>query len=145
MNGVMKTKSQSKMGVRIIAGGLCFVGGASAIDLIQNGSFESITGGTPQYGGITDGTAPGWNGVVSTLPYSGTVYFAGPAVPASESPGNYYSWRHQSAVNAYSMFVTPADAPILTYALTQTLNLTNAFSAADIDAGRGNYTLSAWL
>jgi hypothetical protein len=101
----MRTKS--KTGLAILAGGLSFVGSANATDLIQNGSFESITGGTPQYGGITDGTAPGWNGVVSTLPYSGTAYFAGPAIPASESPGSYYSWRHQSAVGAYSLFSTP--------------------------------------
>src|SRR5258707_15446568 len=93
----MRTKS--KTGLAILAGGLSFVGAANAIDLIQNGSFESIAGGTPQYGGITDGTAPGWNGGVSTLPYSGTIYFAGPAIPASESPGSFYLWRHPSALD----------------------------------------------
>jgi len=101
----MRTKS--KTGLTILASGFAFVGAANAIELINNGSFESITGGTPQYGGKTDGTAPGWNGVVSTLQYSGTVYFAGPPIPASESPGSYHSWRHQSAVGAYSSFSTP--------------------------------------
>jgi phosphatidylinositol-3-phosphatase len=140
-------RAKSKTGVAILTGALSFVGAANAIDLIQNGSFESIAGGTPQYGGITDGTAPGWNGVVSTLPYSGTVYFAGPAIPASESPGSYHSWRHQSAAGAYSSFSTPtADLSYVTnYALKQTVSLTNAVNGGDIDAGRGQYAFSAWL
>src|SRR5205085_11101408 len=99
---------RSKTGSAILAGGLAFVGAATAAELIVNGSFESVTGGTPQYGGLTDGTESGWSGVVSTLPFSGTVYFAGPPIPAAESPGTYYSWRHQSAVGAYELFFTAA-------------------------------------
>ena len=79
----MKTTSKSKMGVAILASSLSFVGAANAVDLILNGGFESVTGGTPQYGGRTDATEAGWNGIVSSLPYSGA-YYSGPAIPASE-------------------------------------------------------------
>src|SRR5437868_4007201 len=61
-------------GLSILAGSVFFVGSVNAADLIVNGSFESVTGGTPQYGGITDGTETGWDGVVSSLPYSGAFY-----------------------------------------------------------------------
>ena len=137
---------RSKAGLAILAGGLSFVGIATATDLIVNGSFETVTGGTPQYGGITDGTETGWNGSVSSLPYSGA-YYAGPPVPLSENPGAFYSWRHQTAVGAYSLFSTPTTdlSYVTTEALRQTVNLTNALSGADIDAGRGQYTFSAWL
>src|SRR5580765_7697646 len=96
----------SRRGLAILAGSLWFVGSVNAADLIVNGSFESVAGGTPEYGGRTDGTETAWNGVVSSLPYSGA-YYAVPAIPASENPGSFYSWRHQSAVGAYSSFGTP--------------------------------------
>src|SRR5207244_8877607 len=136
----MKTTSKSKMGVAILAGGLSFVGTANAVDLILNGGFESVIGGTPQYGGRTDGTEAGWNGIVSSLPYSGA-YYSGPAIPASEGPSAFHSWRHQSAVGAYSLFTTPtADLSYVTvYSFKQSVNLTNGLSGADIDAGRSQY------
>ncbi len=140
----MRTKS--KTGLAILTGGMSFVGAVNAIDLIQNGSFESITGGTPQYGGITDGMEAGWSGVVSSLPYS-SAYFTPPAIPVSENPGSFHSWRHQSATDAYSSFSTPTGdlSYVTNYALKQTVSLTNALSGTDIDAGRGQYAFSAWL
>ena len=139
----MKTTSKSKMGVAILASSLSFVGTANAVDLILNGGFESVTGGTPQYGGRTDATEAGWNGAVSSLPYSGA-YYSGPAIPASEGPSSFYSWRHQSAVGAYSLFTTPTTdlSYVTVYSFKQSVNLTNGPSGADIDAGRAN-TLSA--
>ena len=145
--GAVLIRTTSKTGLAILAGGLAFVGTSSGADLIVNGSFESVTGGTPQYGGLTDGTETGWSGVVSTLPYAGTVYFSGPPIPASESPGAYHSWRHQSAVGAYALFSTPtADASyVASYALKQTVKITNEVIGTDIDSGRGQYTFSTWL
>ena len=124
-------RTRAKAGLCIIAGGLFFVGAATATDLIVNGSFETVTGGAPEYGGIKDGTETGWNGIVSSLPYS-PAYFDGPPVPLSENRGAFHSWRHQSAVDAYSTFSTPTTdlSYVPTYALKQTVNLTNALSGA---------------
>src|SRR2546427_12662231 len=102
-------KSTNSMGLSILAGGLAFVGSANAVDLIVNGSFES-------------GPGVGWVGYFQTYNYS-FAYYAGPPVPASENPGDNYSWRHGVADGDYS-------GP-----LTQQVNLSPAVSAADIDAG----------
>ena len=147
----MKIKTP-RLGLSILAGGLSFVGAANAVDLLTNGSFESVTGGTPApagNGGQQNGSETGWNGVVSTYNYS-NAYFAGPAIPASEGPGSFYSWRHASAAGAWDSFVTPTnETDHLTYnlqfALSKTVNLTNALPGAAIDAGLSRYSFSAWL
>ena len=54
-------------------------------------------------------------------------------MPLSENPGNTWSWQHGIASGNY------------TGPCTQTVDLTSATSAADIDAGRGQFTFSAWL
>src|SRR5438477_6406032 len=130
--GVHRLVEGSRRGLAILAGGLSFAGAVNAADLMVNGSFESVTGGTPQYGGRTDGIEAGWNGIVSSLP-SASAFYAGPAIPASENPGLFYSWRHQNAVGAYSAFITPVTdlSYVATNALKQTVNLTNAITAAD--------------
>jgi len=126
------------MGLSILAGGLSFVGAANAFDLIVNGNFEAITlganGFANAYNSITDGTLAGWDGVVSGISY-GFNYFSGPVIPASENPGLVYSWNQDG------------DFPHAGYtnALTQTVTLTNGVSAANIDAGTGQYTFSAWM
>lgn len=107
------------MGLSIITSGLAFVGAANATDLIVNGSFE-------------DGVDVGWVGYFKTYNHT-QLYFTGPPIPESENPGLVYSWRHASAVNLWN---TP---------ITQTVDLTAEVPAADIDAGMGQYTFSAWL
>ena len=47
-----------RAGLAILAGGLSFVGGASAVDLIQNGSFENVTGGESRPAGEAFGVVP---------------------------------------------------------------------------------------
>src|SRR5262249_6934350 len=96
-----------------------------------NGSFENTTG---------------WVGYFKTYNYS-AAYFTGPPVPASEGPGSLYSWRHASASGAWGNFVTPAGDPTeaLANACTQVMFLTNALTAAAIDAGLGQYTFSSWM
>src|SRR5438093_7768131 len=128
-------KTRSKMGVAILAGGLSFVGAANAIDLILNGSFETVTGGSSAYNCHTDGTEAGWDGVVSCIAY-GYNYFSGPVIPASENPGLAHSWNQDGDPNHASGYTIP---------LTQTVNLTNGVAAANIDAGTGQYTFSAWM
>ncbi|MBI3853222.1 MAG: hypothetical protein HY298_23475 [Verrucomicrobia bacterium] len=145
----MKTKF--RMGASILAGGMAFIGNVNAIDLIQNGSFDTLIGGASAYGGRRDGMEAGWDGIVSSISHSWSVaYYDGVTIPAAENPGSHYAWRHQSAVDAYALFVTPTNLTDhlqynLKYALKQTVNLTNALSGTDIDANRGQYTFSAWL
>src|SRR5262245_55109697 len=100
-------------GLSILAGGLAFVGSARATDLIVNGSFE-------------DGPGGGWVGDFGTYNYS-AAYFAGPPIPASENPGEVYSWRHGLSGTDFS-------GP-----LTQVVDLTSAISIEEIDGGRGAY------
>jgi hypothetical protein len=123
----MKTPNTTR-GLAILAGGLAFVGSANAVDLIVNGSFEDVT--PPQ----ADITPNGWVGVCRGYNYS-AAYFTGPPIPAAENPGNIYTWRHRGNAGDEA-FATP---------LTQTVNLLGGATAADIDAGRGQYTFSAWL
>jgi hypothetical protein len=143
----LKKPNPTTAGLAILAGGLSFVGSAQAVDLIINGSFETVAGGTVVANGAhRDGTETGWTGILSSYNYA-DVYFTGPPIPASENPGSFYSWRHQSAINAYSLFSTPtSDLSYVTiYSLRQIVTLTNAINASDIDSGRGHFTYSAWL
>src|ERR1051325_1488149 len=108
----MKT-TRARLGLSILAGGLSFVGGASAIDLITNGSFENPNGGEWKY----------------YLTYNhSTFYFSGPDIPAGEGAGVKFSWRHASALNAWNNFVTPTNEVDhlqynLQWADSQTVNL----------------------
>src|SRR5467141_870887 len=114
----MRTRSHTA-GWAILAGGLAFVGSANAVDLIVNGSFEA-------------GEGVGWVGHFKTYNFS-AAYYRGPAIPASENPGDLYSWQHGIAAGNYS-------GPCV-----QTVDLTAGASAADIDGGHGQFTFSAWL
>ena len=130
----MKTK-KTRLGLSILAGGLSFVGAANAMDLIVNGSFENANAGEWKY--------------FNTYNYS-QAYFTGPTVPASEGPGNIWSWQHASAFGAWDNFVTPTNEVDhlqynLQWADSQTVNLTNALTGAAIDAGQGSYSFSSWL
>src|SRR5262245_29856942 len=142
-------RSRSQMGVSILAGSLAFVGAANAVDLIKNGSFENTIGGIASYNCREDGTDVGWDGLVSCINYS-FAYYDGPPIPASENPGHAYAWKLQGGTDTYQSFVTPTNSTDflqydLQYALKQSVNLTNAVSTADLDAGRGQYSFSAWL
>jgi hypothetical protein len=124
-------KTSNTLGLSILAGGLAFVGSANAVDLIQNGSFE-IEGRVPSGSVLT-----GWSGFMGTYNHSGEAYYFGPGIPDSENPGAVYSWQHRA--------VAGVNGPAGVAQVTQTVDLTTAVTAADIDAGRGRYTFSAWL
>lgn len=124
-------KASNTVGLSILASGLSFVGSASAVDLIVNGSFEAE-------GRVGSGSVlTGWTGFMGTYNHSDEAYYAGPAIPAEEMPGALYSWQHRatSGVNG------PAGVP----QVTQTVDLTNGVTSAEIDTGRGRFTFSAWL
>jgi hypothetical protein len=111
--------NSSRRGLSILAGGLAFVGSANSADLIVNGSFE-------------EGPGVGWVGHFRTYNYS-AAYYRGPAIPESENPGSSYSWQHGIASGDY------------TGPCVQTVDLTAGASAGDIDAGRAQFTFSAWM
>lgn len=129
----MKTR-KTRLGLSILTGAVSFVGSANAIDLITNGSFEAGTNGWRYF---------------NTYNYS-QAYFTGPPVPASEVPGNIWSWQHASAFGAWDNFATPTNEVDhlqynLQWANSQTVNLTNGVTGAAIDAGLGQYSFSSWL
>lgn len=141
----MKNKKY-RLGLSILAGGLSFVGAANATDLMVNGSFESPSlyddSNQPQAGGA------GWQ-YFGQYNYS-AAYYAGPAVPADENPGDNYSWKQSLAFSDWSHFDTPNSPSYMfsfafLYAAQQRVDLTTVVSAGDIDAGLGSYTFSAWL
>ena len=107
------------MGLSILTSGLAFVGAANATDLIVNGSFEDAPG-------------VGWTGHFKTYNYT-PAYFTGPPIPATEDPGTRYSWQHGSASGVYTL------------PCPQTVDLTAGVGISDIDAGKGQFTFSAWL
>ncbi len=78
-------------------------------------------------------------------------YYVGPPIPASENPGNFYSFRQAAGWSEWTHFVTPMDEntflglTMAQYAASETVTLTDAVLASDIDATNGQYTFSAWL
>ncbi len=160
----MKNKKY-RLGLSILAGGLSFVGAANATDLIVNGSFEVPGGGA--YGAYYGAHCGGFSGNLvraGASSCSGAIgwqsfgfynfsyaYYSGPAIPASENPGNYYSLRQAAGWSEWEHFVTPMDPTTFlngtmpSYAASETVMLTDAASASDIDAGLGQYSFSSWL
>src|SRR5271157_2624110 len=155
--------NRSRLGLSILAGGLSFVGAANATDLIVNGNFALPSDGSGNYGQAcggfsgnlcTGGTstcaqALGWQ---SFLQYNFSLaYYDGPPIPASENPGNYYSFSQSAGWTDWLHFTTPQsetgfiDLNMAQYDASETVMLTDAVSAADIDANNGQYTFSAWL
>ena len=69
------------MGLAVLAGGLAFVGGADATELIVDGSFENTTpaSATVRVGGTENpDVGQGWS-IFSTYLYSTQYTFPGPA------------------------------------------------------------------
>lgn len=156
-------RNRSRLGLSILAGGMSFVGAANATDLIVNGSFELPADGSGNFGGhcgdfggnlCTGGSssctgALGWQSFAQ-YNYS-LAYYDGPPIPASESPGEYYSFRQAAGWTEWGHFQTPQDPTgfmnlnMGQYAASETVRLTDAASATDIDSGQAHYTFSAWL
>jgi len=144
---------------------LSFVGTASATDLIVNGSFELPS--DQSWNWAPEGHCGDWSGNVCTGGSStcsdslgwqcfaqynfSQTFYDGPPIPASENPGNYYSFRQATAWTDWQHFTTPMnpttflDLTMPSYAASQTVILTDAVLASDIDANNGQYTFSAWL
>jgi hypothetical protein len=120
---------RSKLGLSIIAGGLSFVGNASAIDLVIDGSYESSTNSLSGIVGLggndTAGIDGGWTHF-SSYTYSAGYTQAGPA-----GSGQVYLRPYNNGGGSSIVM--------------QTNSLTRAITTAQIDGSQGQFTLSAWF
>ncbi len=121
----MKTK-KTRLGLAILAGGLSFVGSASALDIVIDGSYETsltnlvgIVGTGGDSGAGIDG---GWTAFTSYA-YSANYTQAGPS-----GSGQVY-------LRPYSPNQT----------VSQIDSLTRAITTAQIDGSQGQYNVSAWF
>src|SRR5579862_672271 len=137
-----KYRPSRRVGLAALAGGLAFVGAAEATELVLDGSFESAVlspGSTIiGIGGKSNpGIGGGWS-IFSTYTYS-TLY----TLPLTNGLG----------VNiGGAQFLRPYPPGVLSInnssdTVTQTVSLTagSTLTGAKIDAGQGNYTMSAWF
>src|SRR5947209_1324029 len=121
----MKTR-RSRVGLSILAGGLSFVGSASAIDLILDGSYESSTNSLNGHVGSGGTADPGIDGGWTT--FTSYTYSANYTQPGTAGSGQAY-------LRPYSPNRT----------VSQTNTLTRAITTAQIDGSQGQYTMSAWF
>jgi len=121
---------RSKLGLSIIAGGLSFVGSASATDIVIDGSYESSTNNpisTKKFTGGNDtaGIDGGWTHF-STYAYIAGYTQAGPA-------------------GSGQVYLRPYNDSIGSSVVGQTNSLTRAITTAQIDGSQGQFNLSAWF
>src|SRR5262245_48779256 len=123
-------KTSNTLGLSILASGLAFVGTSNATDIIIDGSYESATNNlvTPIIGNGGNDTA-GIDGEwthISTYSYSAGYTQAAPA-------------------GAGRVYLPPYNDTGGSTIVSQTNSLSRALSGANIDAGIGQYSLSAWF
>jgi hypothetical protein len=126
----MKTK-RSRLGLSILAGGLSFVGAASAVDIVIDGSYESAT-----------------NNFVSTTPPIGLSNTGG-GLDAGWTPFTTYSYSsgytQTGPAGSGEVYLRPYGDYGTSQTVSQIDSLTRAITAAQIDGAQGQYTLSAWF
>lgn len=122
------------MGTAILAGGLAFVGGVEATELIVDGSFETTTPSSNPLvkigGKANPGVGEGW-GFFSTYLYS-TLY----TMPGPANSGLQYLRPYPAGLYGITQSRTN---------VAQTVSLTPALTPAAIDGGNGRYALSSWF
>lgn len=124
----MKSR-RSKLGLSIIAGSLSFVGGASAIDIVIDGSYESSTNSLSGVIGLGGNDAGGIDG--GWTHFSSYAYSANYTQPGPTGSGQVY--------------LRPYDSAGGSSVVSQTNSLTRAITTAQIDSSQGLFTLSAWF
>ena len=127
-----QSRSTRKMGLAVLAGGLAFVGGADATELIIDGSFENTTtvNSTVKTGGRENpAVGQGWS-VFSTYLYSTQYTFPGPA-----NSGIQYLRPYPP-----NTFGVPRSSEVV----TQTVDLIAATGLTwdEIDSSFGQYTFT---
>lgn len=124
------------MGLAVLAGGLAFVGGARATELIIDGSFENVEASSNpvvKVGGQDNpGVGQGWS-TFSTYLYSTQYTMPGPV-------GSGAGFLRPYPSGTYGITRSSTEAHQLV-SLTSGTTLT----PAKIDAGSGRFTMSAWF
>jgi len=123
------------MGLAVLAGGLAFVGGADATELVVDGSFENTTSvsATVRSGGLANpGVGQGWS-IFSTYLYSTQYTF----------PGVQNSGAQFLRPYAPGVFGVPQSSEVVTQLVS--LTASTGLTGDEIDAGLGQYTFSAWF
>jgi len=123
------------MGLAVLAGGLAFVGGADATELVVDGSFENTTSAsdTVRIGGRENpGVGQGWS-IFSTYLYTTQYTFPGPA----NSGGGFLR------PYAPGTFGVPQSSEVVTQLVS--LTASTGLTGDEIDNGLGQYTFSAWF
>jgi hypothetical protein len=123
------------MGLAVLAGGLAFVGGADATELIVDGSFENTTSAsdTVRVGGRENpDVGQGWS-IFSTYLYTTQYTFPGPANSGAGFLRPY----------APGTFGVPQSSEVVTQLVS--LTASTGLTGDEIDAGFGQYTFSAWF
>jgi hypothetical protein len=123
-------KASNTLGLSILAGGLAFVGTSKATDIVVDGSYESATNNyvtaiIGNGGNDAAGIDGGWTHF-STYNYSAGYTRAAPA-------------------GAGRVYLRPYNDTGGSMVVSQTNSLSRAITAASIDAGVGQYSLSAWF
>jgi hypothetical protein len=124
----MKTRT-SRLGLSILAGSLSFVGAASAIDIVIDGSYESSTNNLTDFIGVGGNDAAGIDGGwthFSTYTYSANYTRTGPT-------------------GCGQVYLRPYNDSGGSETVSQIDSLTRAITPAQIDAANGQYTVSAWF
>ncbi len=127
--------NRSRIGLAALAGGLAFVGSAEAVELVVDGSFENTTPSSNPVVKVGGTNAPavdaGWS-IFSTYLYS-TQY----TMPLAAG-GLQFLRPYAAGLYGISQSSTNVD---------QTVSLTarTTLTPSKIDAGEGQYTLSAWF
>lgn len=124
------------MGLAVLTGGLAFVGGAGATELVVDGSFENTTPSNSAIVRVGGKTGPGVGQGWST--YSTYLYSTQYTMPGPTGCGAAFLRPYPSGVAG----ITKSSATV-----AQTVSLTGpgALTAAAIDAGTGKFTASAWF
>src|SRR4051812_8444108 len=120
---------KTRLGLSILASGLSFVGSASAIDIIVDGSYESGTNnvdGVIAYGGDDNaGIDGGWTHF-STYNYSANYTLAAPS-------------------GAGHVYLRPYPGSGSSQIVMQTNSLSRAVTAAQVDSSTAQYSFSSWF
>ncbi|HMJ64525.1 MAG TPA: hypothetical protein VK615_04170, partial [Candidatus Binatia bacterium] len=123
-------KTSNTLGLSILAGGLAFVGTSNATDIVIDGSYESATNNY-----VTAIIANGGNDAAGID--GGWTHF---------STYNYSAGYTQAAPpGAGKVYLRPYNDTGGSTIVSQTNSLSRAISGANIDAGIGQYSLSAWF
>lgn len=124
------------MGLAVLAGGLAFVGGADATELITDGSFENTGNSSSPIVKVGGTASPGLGGGWST--FSTYLYSTFYALPGPANCGSQFLRPYASGTGG----ITQSSQTV-----TQAVSLTAAttLTPAKIDSGQGRFTMSAWF